>query len=40
MRISDTLALNVGKIQRELDLGHVPLATEYLPEKDREAIGV
>ena len=39
MRISDALAMKVGDVQRELDLGNVPLAITYLPEKDREAIG-
>ena len=39
MRISDALAMKVGDIQREMDLGNIPLAISYLPEKDREAIG-
>jgi len=39
MRISDALKLKVGDIQRELDLGRVPLAISYLPQKDRESIG-
>ena len=39
MRISDALALKIGDLQRELDLGNIPLAITYLPEKDREAIG-
>lgn len=39
MRISDALAMKVGDVQRELDLGNIPLAITYLPEKDREAIG-
>ena len=39
MRISDALAMKVGDVQRELDLGKIPLAITYLPEKDREVIG-
>jgi len=39
MRISDALSLKIGDIRRELDLGNVPLAIRYLPEKDRESIG-
>ena len=39
MRISDALALRVGDIQRELELGRVPLAISYLPQKDSESIG-
>lgn len=39
MRISDALKLKVGDIQRELELGRVPLAISYLPKKDRESIG-
>lgn len=39
MRISDALKLKVGDIQRELELGRVPLAISYLPQKDRESIG-
>jgi site-specific recombinase XerD len=39
MRISDALELKVGDIQRELELGRVPLAITYLPQKDRESIG-
>lgn len=39
MRISDALKLKVGDIQRELDLGRVPLGISYLPKKDRESIG-
>ena len=39
MRISDALSLKIGDIQRELDLGNIPLAITYLPEKDRESIG-
>jgi len=39
MRISDALKLKVGDIQRELDLGRMPLAISYLPQKDRESIG-
>ena len=39
MRISDALKLKIGDIQRELELGRVPLAISYLPKKDRESIG-
>ena len=39
MRISDALKLKIGDIQRELELGRVPLAISYLPQKDRESIG-
>jgi len=39
MRVSDALALKIGDIQRELDLGKVPLAIAYVPKKDREMIG-
>ncbi|MHB1492805.1 MAG: tyrosine-type recombinase/integrase [Thermoplasmataceae archaeon] len=39
MRISDALTLKVGDIRREIDLGNIPLAISYLPEKDRESIG-
>lgn len=39
MRISDALKLKVGDIQRELDLGRVPLGISYLPKKDRESVG-
>ena len=39
LRISDALTMKVGDIQRELDLGNVPLTITYLPEKDRESIG-
>lgn len=38
MRVSDTLELKVGDIQRELELGNVPLAIRFLPKKDRETI--
>jgi integrase len=38
MRVSDALKLKVSDIQRELDLGKVPLAITYLPTKDREDI--
>jgi len=38
MRVSDTLELKVGDIQRELELGNVPLAIKFLPKKDRETI--
>lgn len=40
MRISDALSLNVGNIQRELDLGNVSMAIEYLPEKEKETVGI
>ena len=39
MRISDALKLRVGDVQRELDLERVPLAIEYLPEKEKETVG-
>jgi len=39
MRISDALKLKVGDIQRELELGKVPLAIIYLPEKEKETVG-
>lgn len=39
MRISDALSLKVGDVARELELGKVPLAIEYLPEKERETSG-
>lgn len=39
MRVSDAVALRIGDIQRELDLGNVPLAIRFLPKKDRELIG-
>ena len=39
MRISDALALTFGDIERELNLGKVPMAIVYLPKKDRVAIG-
>ncbi|HIH98157.1 MAG TPA: site-specific integrase, partial [Thermoplasmata archaeon] len=32
------LELKVGDIQRELELGNVPLAINFLPKKDRETI--
>lgn len=35
MRPEDALNLNVGDIQRELDLNHSPLAIKFLPKKDR-----
>jgi integrase len=38
MRVSDALELKVGDIQRELELGNVPLAIRFLPKKDRETI--
>ena len=40
MRISDGLSFNVGNIQRELDLGNVSLAIEYLLEKEKESVGI
>ena len=39
MRVSDALKLRIGDIQRELDLGKVPLAVYYLPEKEKETVG-
>lgn len=33
MRISDALSLKVGDIERELELGKVPLAIEYPQRK-------
>jgi len=39
MRISDALKMKVGDVQRELDLGKVPLAIEYLPEMEKETVG-
>jgi len=39
MRISDALRLKVGDIQRELELGTVPLAITYLAEKEKETVG-
>jgi len=39
MRVSDAVALRIGDVQRELDLGNVPLAIRFLPKKDRELIG-
>ena len=38
MRVSDALELKVGDIQRELELGNIPLAIRFLPKKDRETI--
>lgn len=38
MRVSDALELKVGDIQRELELGNIPLAIKFLPKKDRETI--
>jgi integrase len=35
MRPEDALNLKIGHIHRELNLGHVPLAIRFLPEKDR-----
>jgi hypothetical protein len=39
MRVSAAVALRIGDVQRELDLGNVPLAIRLLPKKDRELIG-
>jgi integrase len=39
MRISDALKLKVGDVERELELGKVPLAIIYLPEKEKETVG-
>ena len=39
MRVSDAINLNLGDIQRELDLEKIPLAIRFLPKKDRERIG-
>jgi len=39
MRISDALRLRVGEVQRELELGRIPLAITYLPEKEKETVG-
>lgn len=39
MRISDALKLRIGNVERELELGKVPLATRYLPEKEKETVG-
>lgn len=39
MRVSDALKLKVGDIQRELELGRVPLAITFIPKKDSELIG-
>ena len=39
MRVSDALNLKVGDIERELDLGNIPLAIRFIPQKDRELIG-
>jgi len=36
--VSDALELKVGDIQRELELGNIPLAIRFLPKKDRETI--
>lgn len=40
MRISDALSLKVGDIQRELDLENIPMGIEYLPEKEKETVGM
>jgi integrase/recombinase XerD len=37
MRPEDALKLNIGHIHRELNLGNVPLAICFLPEKDRNS---
>jgi site-specific recombinase XerD len=39
MRVSDAINLNLGDIQRELELERIPLAIRFLPKKDREHIG-
>lgn len=39
MRVSDAVELKVGDIRRELELGKVPLAIQFVPRKDREMIG-
>ncbi|MCW1296716.1 MAG: site-specific integrase [Candidatus Parvarchaeota archaeon] len=39
MRVSDALKLKVGDIQRELELGRIPLAITFVPKKDSELIG-
>jgi site-specific recombinase XerD len=38
MRVSDAVELKVGDVQRELELGKVPLAIRFVPKKDREMI--
>lgn len=38
IRVSDALELKVSDIQRELELGNVPLAIRFLPKKDRKTI--
>ena len=40
LRISDALSLKVGDMIRELDLGNVPLAVNYLPQKEKESVGM
>ncbi len=40
LRISDALSLKVGDILRELDLGNIPLAVNYLPQKEKESVGM
>ena len=37
MRPEDALKLNMGHIHRELNLGNIPLAICFLPEKDRNS---
>ncbi len=37
MRPEDALKLNIGHIHRELNLGNIPLAICFLPEKDRSS---
>jgi len=39
MRVSDAIALKIGDIRRELELGNIPLAIRFSPQKDRELIG-
>jgi len=39
MRVSDAIALKFGDIRRELELGNIPLAIRFSPQKDRELIG-
>lgn len=39
MRVSDAVELKVGDIRRELELGKIPLAIQFVPRKDREMIG-
>lgn len=39
MRVSDAIVLKIGDIRREFELGNVPLAIRFLPQKDRDLIG-